>query len=415
MNSLAYHHPMPRLEPFRGIRYSSADRAKDLVCPPYDVISPEEQRALYDRDPHNAVRLELATNAGDPGREQYRDVAETVSSWLDEGILREDGSPAFYVYRQDFTGPGDTIGRSVTGVIGALELEEFGNGVLPHERTMAGPKADRLALMRATRMNFSPIYAIYRGGGGLAAFYASLEDRSPAVRFADDEGIVHRLWAITARAEIDTLREALAPGPLVIADGHHRYETALAYSREQETRGAHDAIMCFCVDADHEDLVVLPYNRALRVGHGDVAGSLAPFGPKQIDGNPADALAASAADHPFVAVVGDGLSLLEISDADVVEQLGHRAVAWRALDVVALHEVLLPRAFPRGIDEIVFSRDPDEVTRLVLEEGWDLGVLLRPLDAAQVVDVARSGERMPQKASYFWPKALTGLVFRSFR
>jgi uncharacterized protein (DUF1015 family) len=406
---------MPRLEPFRGISYSSSERAKDLVCPPYDVISPEEQQALYDRDPHNAVRLELAANAGDPGPEQYRDVAETVSSWLHEGILDEDGSLSLYVYRQDFIGPADSVRRRVSGVIGALELEEFGNGVLPHERTMQGPKADRLALMRATQMNFSPIYAIYRGGGGLAPFYASLESRPSVVRFSDDDGILHRLWTITAQAEIDIFMEALAPGPLVIADGHHRYETALAYSREQRERGAHDAIMCFCVDADSEDLVVLPYNRALRAGLSDIERPLASFQPKKIEGSPADALAASKADHPFVAVHGDHLSLLELSDADVVAQLGHRAVAWRALDVVALHEVVLPQAFPQGIDEIVFSRDPDEVTRMVLEEGWDLGILLRPLDAAQVVDVARSGERMPQKASYFWPKALTGLVFRSLR
>ena len=404
---------MPTVRAFPGIRYSSPDRLNKLVCPPYDVISPQEQRDLQARDPHNAVRLELATNSGDAGPAQYKNVAEIVASWLSDEVLQRETTEALYVYRQDFVAPTTGARSSVVGAIGALELEEFGDGVLPHERTMEGPKADRLALMRATQMNISPVYAIYRGGGDLAPFYSSLEDRPPLARFSDESDILHRLWVITAPAEIDMLSQALRGGPLVIADGHHRYETALAYHREQAGGGDHDAIMCFCVDADSEDLVVLPYNRVLRTHGEDPLAALAGFEPQEVQGSSSGSLSSSKSDHPFLLVLPDGDALLEISDAQVVSFLGDRAPAWRGLDVVALHDVVLKQAFPEGLEEVGFTRDPGEVRRLVGSQGWHLGILLRPLDAPQVVEVARSGERMPQKASYFWPKALTGLVFRS--
>lgn len=404
---------MPGFKPFRGIRYTAIDELKNLACPPYDIISAEEQSALHDRHPHNAVRVELAKTSGPEG---YGQVAAMVQTWLSDGILARDEHPSFYVYRQDFTGPtGDR--RRVIGTIGALTLEEFGqdSGVLPHERTMPGPIEDRLALLGALQMNVSPIYGIYRGGSELEPFYSALENRPTQGRFADEHGILHRLWVITAPAEIEMLSAAIGSHTLVIADGHHRYETALRHHQRSEgTPGEHDAIMCFCVDADTEGLVVLPYNRALKtVDRVDVTATVRSAGGADPAGSPEDALASSAADHAFVFVTSDGELLVELSDDEVLEAVGDRAQAWRDLDVVALHEALLPKLFPAGIEDFRFSRDPQEVIRLVKDEGWDAGVLLQALTAGEVVDVARSGERMPQKASYFWPKAATGLVFRS--
>ena len=406
---------MPELRPFKGIRYSSSAELKDLTCPPYDVISPDEQTRLHERHPHNAVRLELARPEG--GAEKYRNVATTFEEWLADGVLVPDETPALYVYRQDFEAP-DGSRRRVAGVLGALELEPFGedSGVLPHERTMAGPKEDRLALMRSLQMNVSPIYAIYRGGGELSPFLDALENRPTEARFADDSGILHRLWVITAPAEIAMLSDALRPGPLVIADGHHRYETALAFHEEQGDKpGDHGSIMCFCVDADSEGLVVLPYNRAVRAEIpgpelDERLGSI--FGAQQVNDNHQEALARSSAEHPLVFVTEAGDRLVEITDAQVTQIVGERHPAWRALDVVALHEVVLPALFP-GLDiELTFSKDPAHIRELV-SEGWSAGVLLRAISAAAIVDVAGSGERMPQKASYFWPKAVTGLVFHS--
>ncbi|HEX2057235.1 MAG TPA: DUF1015 domain-containing protein [Actinomycetota bacterium] len=403
---------MPELRPFHGIRYSSSSDLPKLICPPYDIISPEEQDALHRLHPHNAVHLELAQG----GRARYAEAGDTFRRWLDDGVLARDDRPSLYVYRQDFVDAGG-LRRRVAGVIGALVLEPFGesSGVLPHERTMAGPKEDRLALMRAVRANVSPIYAVYRGNGGLAPFYGSLENRPPSVRAQDGHGILHRLWPITAPGELAMLRDALAPGPLVIADGHHRYETALAYHEERSgAPGDHGSIMCFCVDADSEELVVLPYNRVLRTKSADLPARLrTDLGALPLDrGGEAEFLTSSKADHAFVFVLpGEPLGV-EVSDAQVVEAVGDRAPAWRALDVVALHEVVLPAVLPDGPDEIAFTKDPSEIESR-LREGWTAGILLRALRPADVVEVATSGERMPQKASYFWPKAATGLVFHA--
>ena len=405
---------MPELRPFQGIRYAAEADAGELACPPYDVISPAEQQALYERHENNAIRLELARD-GD-----YAAAAATFDAWRSDGILKQDDRDSFYVYRQDFVADGRR--RRVAGVIGALKLEEFGpdSGVLPHERTMAGPKKDRLALMNALPVNVSPIYGIYRGGGGIGSFIESLEHRPTAARFADESGVLHRLWVVNQTGETEMLAAALAENTLVIADGHHRYETALEFHRNQTAagvKGEHDSIMCFCVDADDAELVVLPYNRALKTStpKADAIAKLeAAFNGKRVPADTAeDALAASKADHPFLLILGEEWILSEVSDEQVVEVVGDRPRAWRDLDVVALHEVLLPAAFETGIDELRFSKDPSEITRLIRDEGWTAGVLLAALSAADVVEAAKSGERMPQKASYFWPKAVTGLVFHS--
>lgn len=408
---------MPSLKPFRGVRYAAGDVGA-VVCPPYDVISPREQEALHARSPHNAVRLELA-RTDSKGGSKYAEVGNLFRDWLEQGVLATETAEALYIYRQDFSTPDGTRHR-VAGVMGALELEEFGesSGVLPHERTMAGPKKDRLALMRACPVNISPIYAIYRGRGELAPYLESLENRPPQARFQDESGILHRLWVVTAPAEKEMLTAAIAPGPLVIADGHHRYETALAFHREQEAKGIqgdYDSIMCFCVDADAEDLVVLPYNRAVKssVPTDAVIERLRDRFKAEatdVDGAPA-ILEKETADHPFLFDFGDRALLARATDDDVVAVAGDRHPAWRSLDVVALHEVVLPAILEGHEAEFRFSRHSDEIRQLVERGEFDFGVLLKALRASEVVDVASSGERMPQKASYFWPKAITGLVF----
>jgi uncharacterized protein (DUF1015 family) len=410
---------MPQLQPFAGVRYAASDQLKDLVCPPYDIISPEEQAALYERHLHNAIRLELprAERRDEPKEQRYRRAAAHFDEWLQTGVLQREGGNAFYVYRQDFVTPSGKR-SAVTGIIGALRLERFGtdSGVLPHERTMPGPIEDRLTLMRACPVNISPIYGIYRGGGELTPFLETLQNRPTTGRFSDDQGSLHRFWTITAPAETKMLATAVSGGPLVIADGHHRYETALAYHEERGGSGPHDSIMCFSVDADAGDLEVLPYNRAFVADRSpdDIDSALsARFSTKAFapgEGN--SGLAASDADHPLLFVFQENELLVEISSDEVAARLGDRAPAWRSLDVVALHEVVLAEALPEGTTKISFSHDSREVVERVRRDGWSAGVLLKPMKAAEVIDVATSGERMPQKASYFWPKAVTGLAFR---
>ena len=408
---------MPELLPFRGLRYADSDRLKELVCPPYDVISPEEQRLLHERNPANAVHLELS-QAHEDRDERNLEVADVWRRWVAEGVVAQDATESLYVYRQDFVSEDGRRCR-VAGVIGALKLGPYGeaSGVLPHERTMPGPIEERLSLMKALPVNISPIYSIYRGGGRLTPYLNDLENRPTAARFADEHGTLHRLWVISTPGECDMISEALRPGPLVIADGHHRYETALAYAQAVGGDGDHQSVMSFCVDADDEDLVVFPYHRVLKtsVDFEEIQRRMSERWPVEPIGNGtsgSQALDHSSADHPFLLRSKEAEILVEVGDSTVVEQVGARARAWRDLDVVALHEAVLPLVLPEGIDDLRFSKEPDEILRLVEDEGWTAGVLLRALHPAQVVEVARSGERMPQKASYFWPKALTGLVFR---
>jgi uncharacterized protein (DUF1015 family) len=406
---------MPNLRPFRGIRYTSVNELGDLVCPPYDVISPEMQIELHRRHPHNAVHLELAQD----GPDKYERAGDIFRSWMQQGVLTTEDASSYYVYRQDFV---DARGarRRVTGIMGALELEPFGAGsVLPHEQTMPAPKKDRLALMEACPVNISPIYAIYRGSAALAPLLEALEARPAAAEFSDDAGTLHRLWVVSAPAELETIAAALREGPLVIADGHHRYETALTYHSTHEGEpGEHDAILCFCVDADAEELVVLPYHRVLKVpiATDELERRLVDnFEVRPIADDAGRALQESTADHAFAFALPRATLLVEVSREFVTSVLPERDPAWRALDVVALHEALLPRLIPEGIEATTFTKDAGEVLELVSQRPSTTGVMLRAVSPVQVVNVARSEERMPQKASYFWPKAITGLVFRPFR
>ncbi|MBA2312700.1 MAG: DUF1015 domain-containing protein [Actinobacteria bacterium] len=410
---------MPELRPFQGVRYAS-ENLSDIVCPPYDVITQEDQEKLYARHPHNAVRVELPFSESHDETERYRKAARQFAQWLDDGVLRRDDSPCLYVYRQDFLWKGAR--KRITGVIGALKLEELGGrgGVLPHERTMPGPVEDRLRLLRACPVNISPIYAIYRGAGGLAPYYDSLTARPPQARLTDEHGTLHRLWVIGAPSEIEMISEAVAATALVIADGHHRYETALAYHEEQpDTNGEHDAVMCFCADADVEDLNVLPYHRVFKANSTSAAFGdrlAARFSTAEVDEEVAPRVFEhSAADHSFLVVLPDKELLLEVHEDAVSSAVGDQPAAWRSLDVVALHEAVLPAVLPEGVSQLRFSSDEEEIFRVVRDEHWTAGVLMKPLDAVQVVEVARSRMRMPQKASYFWPKAVTGLAFRSLR
>jgi uncharacterized protein (DUF1015 family) len=411
---------VPELRPFAGIRYSPEVRLRDVVCPPYDVISPEEQARLYERHPNNAVRVELPFSEHPEKEEEkrYRRAAHHFGTWLSEGVLREDRTPCFYVYRQDFVARSGAR-RSVAGIIGALALEPLGTGeVLPHERTMPGPVEDRLALLRACPVNISPIYGIYNGEGRLAPYLDALGARPPAAGFGDDGGTRHRLWLVQAPGEIEMLSAAVAEGPLVIADGHHRYETAQAYHLELDGgSGPHGSVMCYCVDADGCDVEVLPYHRAFdsRLPAADIERRLVEaFSAKSLpSGEGLAALARSSADHPLLFVLPEADVVVEVAAEDVDRRVGREPEPWRRLDVVALHEVVIPEVFPEGLDQLVFSSDVNLVLSLVRTRGRSGGVVLRPLDPRQVMEVARSGARMPQKASYFWPKAVTGLVFRA--
>src|SRR3954462_2923819 len=255
---------MPRFEPFAGLRYNAdAVELDRVVAPPYDVISPEERHALEQRDPRNVVRIDLPRD--EPGRDRYTAAGCRLDEWLAEHVLLADDGPSFYVYRMGYH---DAEGRprQTSGVIGALELSVPGEGdVLPHERTMSKPKDDRLSLMRSCRANLSPIWVLSLAEG-LSALCEP--PGPPDARCTDDIGVHHRLWRITQPGVVSAISDAVASAPAVTADGHHRYETALAYRDERRAEGAgpgdHDLLMAYAVELADEQLSIRPIHRLIN-------------------------------------------------------------------------------------------------------------------------------------------------------
>ncbi|MGZ6313188.1 MAG: DUF1015 family protein, partial [Candidatus Limnocylindrales bacterium] len=262
---------MPNLQPFRALRYApSAGDPAALISPPYDVISPEQQARLLARDPHNSIRLDLPQELpGDPPGARYRRAAETLARWREEGTLQRDPRPSLYVYELAYRDPQGGAARVQRGVFVELALEPFGpgGGVLPHERTMGGPKADRLALLRATGANLSPVVGLFRSAGGAtAALLDDLTDGAPTSEACDDDRVRHRLWvadteAAAATAATQAWLAAARSGPITIADGHHRYETALAYRAE---RPEADRVLMLLFDVAATELTILPTHRLVR-------------------------------------------------------------------------------------------------------------------------------------------------------
>ncbi|MDQ1437741.1 MAG: hypothetical protein QOK43_1370 [Acidimicrobiaceae bacterium] len=376
--------PVPRFEPFAAVRYTTPDgRVDRLVAPPYDVISPEDRARLVALDEHNAVRIELPAEEG--GRDRYEVAADLWRQWRADGVLADDDAASFYAYRMRFT---DETGRArqTLGVLGALELSRPGEaGILPHERTTSKDKADRLNLLRACRANLSPIWGL-----SLAPGLSDLlpVDRAPDAQATDEHGVAHELWRITDQSVIDAVRAAVGAEPLVIADGHHRYETALAFRDEDGSPGAH-AVLAYVVELSDEQLAVGPIHRLLN-GPVDLSS--------WFDMEPVDEPAAGS----MSLVTRDGLWRLTAkpATADAAEadlDSSRLDVALAALPNVSVR-------FQHGVDLVVAAVEKGDA---------DAAVLLRPATVTQIAATGHGGERMPPKTTFFFPKPRTGMVFRA--
>ncbi|HUQ40370.1 MAG TPA: DUF1015 domain-containing protein [Acidimicrobiales bacterium] len=382
---------MPRLTPFRGVRYApGAGDPTDLVCPPYDVISPSEEDALRARSPHNAVRLELPHQEG-ADIDRYATAGRLLTTWHADGVLHRDDEPAFYGYRM-------TADRGVTtGVLGALELEEPGAGILPHERTTPKAKSDRLDLLRATRCNLSPIWGLSMSGSLAAAWKP---DGRPATAATDADGVLHELWPITDEAVVAAITAAVAEAPVIVADGHHRFEVARAYQQETVDRddggdesAGPDAILTLVVELSDDQLMVEPIHRLLTQVPEDLVDRLGRWftvTPDPADG--ADGLRLVTTDGRWLLVPSGELDDLAATGLDSSR-----------LDV-ALDGM--------GV-EVSYQHGEDRVAEAISSGRAEAGVLLRPATVAQISDTGRRKERMPPKTTFFWPKPLTGMVFRT--
>jgi uncharacterized protein (DUF1015 family) len=394
---------MPDLEPFRGWRYDASVRLADVIAPPYDVVGSNERTRLASRSPNNAVLVELPEPDLVSRMDRYAVAADLVARWRSRGLLVPDKQPSLYPYRM--TAPGR---RTSTGVIGALTIGEPGTSdVLPHEQTMPKPRSDRLDLLRATRVNTSPIWGLSLATGLTGLLHLVGDPVGDAV---DDDGVRHQLWVMDDEASIQAVRDKVATAPAVIADGHHRYETAQTYRRERRAdasnaAGPYDAVMALIVELSEEQLRVGPIHRAisgLPAGF-DVAGAFANWFDVVRAGPATDRTLSALEDAGSITLVTPDSAYLLLPTAEATE------TAEGDLDssLVALVLDELP-------DHVCTYRNTRaDAVGAVLTEGAQAALLLRPVTVEQIAEWAAAGRRMPPKTSYFWPKPRTGMVFRS--
>lgn len=438
---------MAEIIPFRALRYNPRvvpDLAQ-VVAPPYDVISPEAQDRYYARHPYNVVRLILAKDVADAsGRDRYASAALTFDDWRRGGILRRDPTPAVYLYEQEFS-LGDSQRLRRRGMLALVRLHDYAEGVIvPHERTFSRYKDDRLRLMRACPANLEAILGFFPGPNpGIAPVLDRHLATDPTVTVVDEDGVGHRLWLVQEPAQVEALQSALRDRPIVIADGHHRYETALNFRNERQAREATGRDVAFRADgfvlmnlvpADDPGLVILPTHRIVRrplatAGETLTAALARHFRitPHPVDiGSPRPGLGAALADLArrgsagtacAVYTGGTAVLVLELTDPTTTQALltEGRAPAYATLDVAVLHRLLVEGilgvpATSHGDDAIQYARDATHAFAEVAAGEASVALFLNPPHVDQVQAVAMAGERMPQKSTFFYPKVLSGLV-----
>lgn len=433
---------MVDVSPFRGWRYdvSQVGDLSDVITPPYDVIDDKFQDQLYKQHPCNFIRLEL--NRSEPSdvdaNAKYGRAAEFLKHWKLDGVLLQEPEDALYVYSQEFTWEGKTFVRS--GFLARIRLEEFGTGnVFPHEQTLSGPKLDRLMLIRATNANLSPIFGLYPDE--TASVQKALDDvclkLTPSLA-KDHLGVIHRLWVVKDHQVISQVKAGLRDKPVFIADGHHRYETALNYRRELKAAGkltddlspANFVLMHF-VGMQDPGLQILPTHRLVSglpngLTSEQVAGALKSHCDVEVIGKGDKAaeeawglIEADGGQNVFGFGTGsDGTWLFaRITDGSPMAKLAaEHSPAWRSLGVSLLHKLLLEELIFKqvgGEPKFQYVHRLDETTSALNAKSHQLGCLVAPATIEHVRIIAAGRETMPPKSTYFYPKLLSGMVVHS--
>ncbi|HZL73523.1 MAG TPA: DUF1015 domain-containing protein [Planctomycetota bacterium] len=432
---------MPEIRPFRALRYDVA-RVGDLskvVAQPYDKVDDRLREEYYARHPNHIIRIDHRKDEPDEGK--YASAAAELDRWIHEGVLVEDSNPALYAIRQTYGVEGKS--RVRRGICAMVNVEEFGSGrIHPHEETHAGPKADRLKLLRATRTHASHIFMLYPDPKRtIAAMLDQSTGRSPDLRAVDDFGEVHEAW----RIESGALAAAFAPLNVIIADGHHRYETALAYRRECEAAGLQPAgaesfqnVLATLIDMDDEGLTCFPTHRVIRDRPSldraaflkSVAGEFDiqtwPFDGADSEKRARKAMIESVAkDAPAfgLALPSGAHARLKIRNARTTASRvkSPRTIEWRSLDVNILHTVILEGALGITPDDteherfVDYVRSADKAVERVLSGRAACAFILNPVRMDQLQAVVRNGEKFPQKSTDFYPKMLSGFLMCRLR
>ena len=431
---------MTDVRPFRGLRYSPAviPELGAVICEPFDVIGPKEQEALYARSPHNVVRVELPRPAA--GGDPYASAAGTLKGWVDSGVVVREESPAYYVTRHTF----EYLGRRMSriGLTGAVRVEPFDSGsVKPHENTRKGPKGDRLRLMEATKANVSPILLMYEDDRGIRPIVSAVKGQQPAA-VARLGGETYVTWVVTDPAAVEAVQAALAAQPLYIADGHHRYETAIAYRdrvRERDPNASDDEAHAFMLGTlvafDDPGLLSLPYHRLLLGLDDETLARLRDLVAETyaVEHHEAPASAQAAANEALDNLGSDGVAFdvfglepgrrttLRLKSEETVKAIAGStaSLAWASLGASLFRETLLrpllgvEEEAAEGRGQLAFGKDAREAIEGVRRGDVQVAFMPRPVSMADIKEVSDRRERTPPKATYFHPKLPTGLVLKS--
>ncbi len=419
---------MAEIRPFKALRFT--DKAGDissLCCPPYDIISDEQRRAYLAENENNIIRLELPRE----GEDYYTEAANVLKRFYDSGILAEDDLDSYYIYGEQFFVDG--IEYEFKGIIARVKIEELSKGViLPHEETLSKAKADRFNLMKATMCNFSQIYSLYKDeDGATTTDIEQLSSSAPITKFTDCDGVTHSLWRITDTCANNRITAQFAKRKLYIADGHHRYETALNFRNYLRDEGRStpesDYVMMMLVAMESDGLVVFPTHRVVRDIDGYDLNSVISVCSEYFDitekFDVSQIAAVLKADYnngltSFCYYVGDNRWYhMTLINRDILNKIcPNYSDALKNLDVNILHKLVLERAF--NIDKanmskqqnLTYTRDISEAIALVDSGKANCSFIMNPTRVSEISEVATAGEKMPQKSTYFYPKLITGLV-----
>jgi uncharacterized protein (DUF1015 family) len=421
---------MADVQAFRALHYDLGvvGSLQSVIAPPYDVIDPEQRAALAARSRHNVVNVDLPE--APLGGDAYEEAARLLDLWKRQGAVVRDDKPALWALQQDYTGPD---GRQLTrrGIFARVRVEEYGPGrIRPHERTHPGPKEDRLRLTRSTQTNLSPIFSLYDDPANAAwdAIARQIDGTDPWGHATDADGTLNHLWRIADGAAIARVRMALGETELLIADGHHRYETARVYAEEIGGEGEHRYVLMCLVALQDPGLTIFPTHRLLdKVKDPEVQQKLGAFLRESFEITPIEASALRPPDDPT------GSSPLTMGYIDSFHQKPYRLVLkdqaladaaladqpepYRRLDTAVLEALVFKGVLGMTEDDIAhldglgYSRTDDEALQLVQSKAYDCAFFLRGSPVAQVQEIAAAGVNMPPKSTFFYPKVPTGLLF----